>query len=84
MPPNDTTIVETTKEVIGEVKVPPGHETYHPEGVKYLKLKTDPNYKHKIVWPLVTYMVTLHIGAVYGLYLILTLQLKLLTIPWSE
>lgn len=67
-----------------EILMPPGHETYHEDGVKLQKLSTDPNYRHKYVTTLVIYTLLLHLGALYGLYLILTLQLKFLTFVWSK
>lgn len=83
MPPKDFVSLDQ-KGIENEVLMPPGHETYHEDGVKSQKLKTDPNYRHKVVVPLVIYTLALHIGALYGLYLILTLQLKFLTIIWSK
>ncbi|CAH1167015.1 unnamed protein product [Phyllotreta striolata] len=46
------------------------------------KLGTDPNFHREIVWKNAIFFLLLHLVALYGLYLILTLQVKVLTIIW--
>lgn len=65
-------------------KVNPGEETYDEEGAKFYKLKTDPNYKHRYVPAKVIIFTLLHAGALYGLYLILTFQIKLQSFIWGK
>lgn len=44
---------------------------------------TDPNYTFKIIWHLVFVMVSLYLGAIYGVYLIFT-SAKLLTLMYGK
>lgn len=44
---------------------------------------TDPNYKFKIIWHLVFMMVSLYLGAIYGVYLMFT-SAKILTMIYGN
>jgi stearoyl-CoA desaturase (delta-9 desaturase) len=56
-----------------------GVETYDEPGVKYHKLTTDPNYKHKIIPHMVIIFALLHAAALYGFYLIITFRIMLIS-----
>lgn len=61
----------------------------HPEGDKgqhnsMEKLGTDPNFKRKIVWKNAIGFLVLHLAAFYGLYLVLTFRIKILTYLWGK
>lgn len=46
------------------------------------EIGTDSNFQRKIVWQNVAFMFILHLTALYGLFMVVTFKIKLLTILW--
>jgi hypothetical protein len=56
-----------------------------PESTKTTDVTSkDEPYRVRLVWRNIIAFTYLHLGALYGLYLCVTLQAKVLTILWGE
>ena len=58
-------------------------EGYVPEEILHRDLKTDKNYKPRILWPQLIFHLTMHLFAIYGEYLLL-FHARWATIAWGE
>ena len=61
-----------------------GSKGFNETSIERNELHTDPNYHPKWKIERIVYFAVIHLGAIYGLYLTVTLKPMILTLIWGK